>query len=112
MKITISVILPRKYYIYYKQLSTRLDTYTYSVLYMKKATPKRINLPNDKSFVSRYERVPKDRLLTSFMIKRRYKERHTPKNKRRPQGGRGLFSFIKRLRKIQPLKLSGEPLLI
>ena len=46
----------------------------------KRATPKRVNLPNDRFFVAGYKRVPRDRLPPNVMIRRRYKQRPTPKN--------------------------------
>ena len=36
---------------------------------VKRATPKRINLPNGRSFIARYKRVPGHRLAPNLMIK-------------------------------------------
>ena len=36
---------------------------------VKRATPKRINLPNGRSFIARYKRVPGHRLAPNVMIK-------------------------------------------
>ena len=62
---------------------------------VKRVTPKRINLPNGKSFLGRYESIPRDRLPPNLTIIRRYKQRSAPKDKRRRQGGRGLHNFMK-----------------
>ena len=71
---------------------------------VKIATLKRVNLPNGRSLVARYKRVPRNRLSANVTIKRRYKQRPAPKNKRRRQGPRGLFRFIKKVVKIRAVK--------
>ena len=58
---------------------------------MKRATPKHVTLPNGRTFVARYERVPRSRLPRHIKIRRRY--RGTPARQR----GRGIVSLIKRL---------------
>ena len=75
-----------------------------SYVMVQRATPKRVNLPNGRSLVARYRRIPRDRLPANVTIKRRYKQRPAPKNKRRRQGARGLFSFIKKVVKIPAVK--------
>ena len=75
---------------------------------VKKATPKRVNLPNGRSFVARYERATRDRLPPNVTIRRRYKQRPTSKNKRTRQGGRGLFSFVKKIAKNLVVKALGR----
>lgn len=46
---------------------------------VKGATPKRVNLPNGRSFVARYEKVPRDRLPPNVTIKRRHKKDRSKK---------------------------------
>ena len=58
---------------------------------IKRATPKQVTLPNGRTFVATYERVPRSRLPRYIKIRRRY--RGTPARQR----GRGLISLIKRL---------------
>ena len=57
---------------------------------MKKATPKRVALPDGRTFVARYERVPRPRLPPHINVRRRY--RGTPAR----ESGRGTESVIKR----------------
>ena len=56
---------------------------------VKRAKPKQVTLTDDRTFTARYERVFKDRLSPNVTIRRRYKQRAAPKNRRR-QAGRGL----------------------
>ena len=58
---------------------------------MKRATPKQVTLPDGRTFVARYERVPRSRLPPYIKIRRRY--RGAPVR----QGGWRMVSFIKRL---------------
>ena len=46
---------------------------------VKRATPKRVNLPNDRSFLAGYESFPRDKLPPNITIIRRYKQRLAPK---------------------------------
>ena len=66
---------------------------------VKRAKPKRINLPNGRLFVARYERIRRERLLPNVAIKRSYEQRPAPSNKQRWQGEKGLFSFTKKVAK-------------
>ena len=56
---------------------------------MGRATPKRVTLPDGRTFVARYKRVPRSRLPPHIKIRRRY--RGAPA---RP-GGTGIISVIK-----------------
>ena len=58
---------------------------------IKRATPKRVTLPKGRTFVARYERVPRSRLPPHIKIRRRY--RGAPVRQR----GRRIVSVIKRL---------------
>ena len=55
---------------------------------MKRATPKRVTLPDGITFVARYERVTRSRLQPHIKIRRRY--RGTPARQR----GRGMAYVI------------------
>ena len=58
---------------------------------MKRATPKQVALPDGRTFVARYERVPRPRLPSHIKVRRRY--RGIPVR----ESGRGTESVIKRL---------------
>ena len=58
---------------------------------MKRATPKRVTLPGDRTFVARYERVPRSRLLPHIKRRRRYRGASARDR------GREIASVIKRL---------------
>ena len=58
---------------------------------MKKAKPKRVTLPDSRTFVARYGRVPRSRVPPHITKRRRYKG--APAR----QSGRGIASAIKRL---------------
>ena len=62
-------------------------------------TPKRVTLPKGRTFVARYKRVLRAYLLANVILKRRYRQRAAPRDRRRKQRGRGLFSFVKKLAK-------------
>ena len=47
---------------------------------VKRAKPKRINLPNGRLFFARYERIRRERLLPNVTIKRSYEQRPAPSN--------------------------------
>ena len=55
---------------------------------MKRATPKRVTLPDGITFAARYERVTRSRLQPHIKIRRRY--RGTPARQR----GRGMAYVI------------------
>ena len=56
---------------------------------MGRATPKRVTLPDSRTFVARYKRVPRSRLPPHIKIRRRY--RGAPARQR----GTGIMSVIK-----------------
>ena len=66
-------------------------------------TPKRITLPNSRTFLARYKRVSKSQLPANIVLKRTYRQRAAPIG-RRGQGGRGLFSFIEKAEKCPAVK--------
>ena len=66
-------------------------------------TPKRVTLPNSRTFPPRYKRVSKSQLPANIVLKRSYRQQAAPIGRRR-QGGRGLFSFIKKVKKYPAVK--------
>ena len=68
---------------------------------IKRENPKRVVLPNGRTFYAKYKRVDRDTLPPNIQIMRRYKQRAAPKGKRRrtraaQQRGRGFKSFFKK----------------
>ena len=62
-------------------------------------TPKRVTLPNGRTFLARYKRVPRSELPPHITIRRRYRQRAAPRGRRRGQRGRGIFDFVKKVMK-------------
>ena len=85
---------------------------------IKRATPKRVTLPNGRTFLARYRRATRDDFPPNINLPRIYKERAAPKGKRRrvisyrerqraalrrrmrAQRGRGLGSIFKKAYKL------------
>ena len=57
---------------------------------MKLATPKRVMLPNGRTFVARYKRIPRAHLPPNIIMRR---------HRRRGKKGQGSFDFIKKVSK-------------
>ena len=56
---------------------------------MKLATPKRVTLPNGRTFVARYKRIKRSELPPNIVMRRTY----------RPQQGQGVFDFVRKVAK-------------
>ena len=56
-------------------------------------TPKRVTLPNVRTFLARYKYISRSQLLANMVLKRTYRQRAVPRERKQ---GRGLFSFIKK----------------
>ena len=71
---------------------------------MKLNVPKRVTLPNGRTFVARYKRIPRDQLPPNIVMRRTYTQRAAPRGRRhsRAQQGQGIFDFVK--------KVAGNPL--
>ena len=84
---------------------------------IKRATPKRVTLPDDRTFLARYRRATREDLPPNINLPRVYKERAAPKGRRRrrlapyrerqraalrrrAQRGRGLGSTLKKAYKL------------
>ena len=63
--------------------------------------PKRVTLPNGRTFVARYKRISWDDLPLNIRMRRTYRQRAAPRGwrRRRRQRGQGIFSFIKKAAK-------------
>ena len=64
---------------------------------MKLNVPKRVTLPNGRTFVARYKRTPRDQLPPNIVMRRTYTQRAAPRGRRRRQWGRGIFYFVKKV---------------
>ena len=71
--------------------------------------PKRVTLPNGRTFVARYKRIPRDQLPPDIVMRRTYTQRAAPRSRRRrrAQQGQGIFDFIQKVAK-NPLVKSVE----
>ena len=61
--------------------------------------PKRVTLPNGRTFVARYKRISRDDLPLNIRMRRNYRQRAAPRGRRRRQRGQGIFSFMKKVAK-------------
>ena len=66
---------------------------------MKLNVPKRVTLPNGRTFVVRYKRIPRDQLPPSIVMRRTYTQRAAlrVRRRRRAQQGQGIFDFVKKV---------------
>ena len=68
-------------------------------------TPKKVTLPNGRTFYAKYARVPRSQLPDNVIMKRKYKTRAAAKGRRRRpvrkgQRGQGFLSSLKKQPKI------------
>ena len=66
------------------------------IIMIKRATPKRVTLPDGRTFLARYKRATRDDLPPNISLPRVYKERAAPKGRRRKR--RRLASYRERQR--------------
>ena len=67
---------------------------------MKLNFPKRVTLPNGRTFAARYKRIPGDQLPLNIVMRRTYTQRAAPRGRRRrrrAQQRQGNFDFVKRV---------------
>ena len=57
---------------------------------MKRNVPKRVTLPNGRTFVACYKRIPRDQLPPNIVMRRTYTQRGALR-------GRGIFFFVKKV---------------
>ena len=53
------------------------------IIMIKRATPKRVTLPDGRTFLARYKRATREDLPPNINLPRVYKERAAPKGRRR-----------------------------
>ena len=66
---------------------------------LKLQVPKRVTLPNGRTFVVRYKRVQRSELPPNIMMRRTYTQRAAARGRRRRrkvQQGQGTFEFVKK----------------
>ena len=56
------------------------------IIMIKRATPKRVTLPDGRTFLARYKRATREDLPPNINLPRVYKERVAPKGRRRRRG--------------------------
>ena len=98
------------------------------IIMIKRVQPKRVTLPNGRTFLARYRRATRDDLPANISLPRIYKERAAPKGRRRKrrvisyrerqrqalrrraraQRGRGIGSFFKKAYKLGKRALNGR----
>ena len=69
------------------------------IIMIKRRTPKRVTLPDGRTFLARYKRATRNDLLRNINLIRPYKQRAAPKGRRRRrinQRGRGFGSTLKK----------------
>ena len=68
------------------------------IIMIKRQTPKRVTLPNGRTFYAKYKRTTRDALPANVHLRRPYKQRAAPRGRRRRVGqrGRGFKSFMKK----------------
>ena len=66
---------------------------------VKLNVPKRVTLPNGRTFVARYKRIRRGELLPNIVMRRTYTQRATLRCRRRrqAQSGPGIFDFVKKV---------------
>ena len=73
---------------------------------VKRQNPKRVTLPNGRTFLARYRRATRTELPANMRLERPYRQRAAPRGRRRRmrQGGRGFesafkkaFNFVKKI---------------
>ena len=69
---------------------------------VKLATPKRVTLPNSRTFIAQYKRIKRSELPPHIIMRRTYMQRASPRGRRRrrrAQQGQGIFDFVKKVAK-------------
>ena len=73
---------------------------------VKLNVPKRVTLPNGRTFVARQKRIPQGKLPSNIVMRRNYTQRAAPRGRRRRrrQQGQGIFDFVKKVARIPLVK--------
>ena len=81
--------------LHYKALGGKWDEEKNYAM-VKLAVPKRVTLPNSRTFVARYKRIRRSELPPNIVMRRTYTQRAVPRGRRRGrQKGQGIFDFVK-----------------
>ena len=66
---------------------------------VKLNVPKRVTLPNDRTFVAHYKRIPQGELPPNIIMRRAYTQRAAPRGRRRRrrQQGQGILDFVEKV---------------
>ena len=69
---------------------------------VKLNVPKKVTLPNGRTFIARYKRIKRSELPPNIVMRRTYTQRAAQRGRRgrRRQQGQGIFDFVKRVAKI------------
>ena len=72
--------------------------------------PKRVTLPNGRTFVSHYKRIPRGKLPPNIIMRRTYAQRAAPRGgrRRRRQQGQRIFDFVKKVARNPLVKLLAQ----
>ena len=91
------------------------------IIIVRRANPKRVTLPNGRSFLARYRRATRVELPANVRLNRPYKQRAAPKGQRRccaRQGRRGFksafkkaFNFAKKISKNKAVRNIGRAII-
>ena len=82
---------------------------------VKRGIPKRVTLPNSRTFLARYKRTTRAHLPANIHLARPYKQRGAPKGKRRPlrvaaaptaQQGQGIGDIFRFAKKVVKRKVA------
>ena len=73
-----------------------------NVIMLKRDCPKRVALPNGRTFLACYKHVTRDHLPANVRMRRCYRQRDAPLKRRRRlrQRGRGFSSILKFAKKL------------
>ena len=67
---------------------------------VKLQVPKRVTLPNGRTFVALYKRIRRGELPPNIVMRKTYTQRAAPRGRRRrrrAQQGQGIFDFVKKV---------------
>ena len=66
---------------------------------VKLHVPKRVTLPNGRTFVARYKKIRRGELPPNIVMRRTYAQRAAPRGRKRRQAqqGQGIFDFVKKV---------------
>ena len=71
------------------------------IIMIKRQNPKRVTLPDGRTFYAKYKRTTRAKLPANILLQRGYKQRAAPRGKRRTvarqQRGKGSKVFLKKL---------------